>query len=162
MTLEGTLRRHAFVHGLPDRHIATLAALATEVTFAENEVILMDRQESQYFYLVTSGSVNIELHAPIFTVSVLAVGPGQAFGWSAILDHQDTVFQVRAREQTTALRLAGPALAQACRDDGELGVEILMRTLQVVAGRIQATEARFAEICGIRIKSAAKREHSWT
>jgi hypothetical protein len=58
------------------------------------------------------------------------------------------------------LRLSGPELAQACRNDGELGVEILLRTLQVVAGRIQATEARFAEICGVRIKSSVKKEHS--
>jgi CRP-like cAMP-binding protein len=156
MTQAAALRNHAFMQGLADKHIARLAALATEVTFEENEVILMDRQESQYFYLVVSGSVSIELHSPIFTVSVLAVGPGKAFGWSAVLDHQDTVFQVRAREHTRALRIAGPELTVACRDDGELGVEILLRTLQVAAGRIQATEARFAEICGVRIKASVK------
>jgi len=160
LTHEETLRNHAFMHGLAHRHTAKLAALATEVTFAENEVILVDRQQSRYFYLVTSGSVNIELHTPIFTVSVLAVGPGQAFGWSALLDHQDTVFQVRARERTTALRIAGPDLTQACRDDGELGVEMLLRTLQVAAGRIKATEAKFAEMCGVRIHSSAKSEYS--
>ena len=160
LTLEETLRNHDFVRGLADAHIAKLAALATEVTFAENEVILMDRRESQYFYLVTSGSVNVELHTPIFTVSVLAVGPGQAFGWSALLEHQDTVFQVRAREQTAALRIAGPDLTQACRNDGDLGVEIMLRTLRVAAGRIKATEARFAEICGVRIQSSVNKEHS--
>ena len=160
LTLQQTLRNHSFMQGLADRHVAKLASLATEVTFAENEVVLVDRQQSQYFYLVTSGSVSIELHAPIFSVSVLAVGPGQAFGWSALLEHQDAVFQVRAREQTAALRIAGPDLAEACRNDSELGVEILLRTLQVAAGRIKATEARFAEICGVRIKSSVKREHS--
>ncbi len=162
MTLQQTLQNHAFTQGLDDHHIAKLATLATPVTFAENEVILMDRCQSQYFYLITSGSVNVELHAPIFTVSVLAVGPGQAFGWSSLLDHQDTLFQVRAREQSTALRIAGPDLNEACRNDAQLGVEILMRTLKVAAGRIQATEARFAEICGVRIKSSAKKEHSFT
>ena len=156
LTQEDTLRNHAFTRGLADRHIAKLASLATEVTFAENEVILVDREHSQYFYLVTSGSVNVELHTPIFTVSVLAVGAGQAFGWSAVLDHQDTVFQVRAREPTAALRIAGPDLTEACRRDGELGVEILLRTLQVAAGRIQATEAKFAEMCGVRIKASGK------
>ena len=160
MTLSETLRNHAFMRGLGDRLIAKLALLATEAAFAENEVILMDRRQSQYFYLVTSGSVSIELHSPIFTVSVLAVGPGQAFGWSALLDHQDTVFQVRAREHTAALRIAGPDLSQACRDDCELGIEILMRTLQVAAGRIEATEAKFAEMCGVRKYSSAKNEHS--
>jgi len=159
LTLEETLRNHGFVRGLADRHIAKLAALATEITFAENEVILVDRQQSQYFYLVTSGSVNVELHSPIFTISVLAVGAGEAFGWSALLDHQDTVFQVRARERTAALRIAGRDLTEACRNDGELGVEILLRTLRVAAGRILATEARFAEMCGVRIKSSEKKEH---
>ena len=158
MTLEHTLHSHDFVRGMADRHIAKLASLASEVTFAENEVILMDRRQSQYFYLVTAGSVSIELHSPIFTVSVLTAGPGQAFGWSALLDHQDAVFQVRAREFTTAMRIDGSELALACHQDGELGVEILMRALQVAAGRIQATEARFAEICGVRIQSSHKEE----
>jgi CRP-like cAMP-binding protein len=156
LTQEETLRNHAFMHGLGDRHIAKLASIATEVAFEVDEVIVVDRQESRFFYLVTSGSVNIELHAPTFTVSVLALGPGQAFGWSALLDHQDTVFQVRAREHTAALRIAGPDLSQACRDDCELGIEILMRTLQVAAGRIEATEAKFAEMCGVRIKASVK------
>lgn len=158
MTLEETLRNHAFTHGLAGDHIARLAALCTEVTFAENEVILTQRQQSEDFYLVTSGSVNIELHAPTFTVAVLAVGPGQAFGWSALLNHRSTVFQVRARERTTALRLSGAGLAAACRCEPELGVEILLRTLQVVAGRIEATEARFAEMCGLRIGEQGTRK----
>jgi len=159
LELERSLRAHAFTRGLPNSHIAKLASLATEVSFHENEVVMMGHQHSQFFYLVNSGSVNIELHTPIFTVSVLAVGPGQAFGWSALLDHQDTLFQVRAREETNALRFAGMDLSELCRSDPALGVEILRRTLQVVAGRIEATEARFAEICGVRVKSH-KKEHS--
>jgi len=109
-----------------------LASLATPVTFEENEIILVDRQRSLNLYLVTSGSVNIELHAPTFTVTVLSVGPD---------------------ERTTALRIAGAGLAAACRRDAELGVEILLRTLQMAAGRIKATEAKFAEMCGVRIQA---------
>src|SRR5579871_467966 len=123
MTLPDTLRNHAFTAGLADPHIALLASLAVEVVFDEGHVILVNHQNSEHFYLVTSGSVVVELHTPTFTVSVLPLGPGQAFGWSALLDHQDTVFQVRARERTTALRFAGSDLAAACRLDPEMGVE---------------------------------------
>ena len=160
MTPEDVLRNHEFVHGLTDQQIARLASIATEVTFEENEVILVDRQESRYFYLITSGSVTVELHTPTVTVSVLALTRGNAFGWSALLEHQDTVFQVRARERTAALRIAGPDLTQACRDDGGLGVEILLRSLRVAAGRIQATEAKFAELCGVGRALSAKKEKS--
>lgn len=166
LTLHNVLRDHAFTSGLADRHVAILAALATPVSFAGDEVILTDHEHSRYLYLVTAGSVSIELHTPIFNVSVLAVGPGEAFGWSALLRHQDTLFQVRARERTAALRFAGEDLLEAGRLDSDLGVELLLRMLHVAAGRIRATEVRFAEMCGVRTPQRfttiqpAREEHS--
>ena len=144
------LQEHAFTRGLAEPHIARLASLAREVTFADDEVILVEGHRSRYFYLVLTGSVVVELHTPTFTISVQGLGTGQVFGWSALLDHQDTLFQVRARERTTALRLAGSGLAEICRSDTQLGAQILLRTLQVVAGRVRATESRLAEMCGVR------------
>ncbi|HUK19565.1 MAG TPA: cyclic nucleotide-binding domain-containing protein [Bryobacteraceae bacterium] len=121
------------------------------MAFEENEVILADGQRSNAFYLVTQGSVAVELRTPRYVVCVEAVASEGAFGWSALLDHQDTTFQVRAREHTTALRLDGPRLRALCRKDPALGVEILHRTLHLVAGRVRATEIRFAEMCGVRV-----------
>jgi CRP/FNR family transcriptional regulator, cyclic AMP receptor protein len=151
MTLEQAIRNHAFASGLTEVQIASLASMASRVTFQENEVILVSGQRSTSFYLVVEGSVAVELSSPRYVVCVQPVGPGQVFGWSALLDHQDTVFQVRARERTTALRLGGAALSAICQTDPQLGVELLRRTLQVVAGRVKATETRFAEMCGVRV-----------
>jgi CRP-like cAMP-binding protein len=145
------LSDHQFVAGLSEAQIASLSSLATEIAFAENEVILRDGQRSSSFYLVIAGSVAVELRTPHYVVCVEALGPGQVFGWSALLDHQDTLFQVRARERTTTLRLDGEALKRKCKMEPELGTEILHRTLQVVAGRVKATEIRFAEMCGVRV-----------
>jgi CRP/FNR family cyclic AMP-dependent transcriptional regulator len=144
------LRAHTFAHGLSESQVAGLAVLAANVTFAENEVILDAGQRSTFFYLLVEGSVAVELRTPRYAVCVQAVGPGQVFGWSALLDHRDTVFQVRSRERSTALRLDGAALTAAFQTDSQLGVEILRRTLQVVADRVKATELRFAEMCGIK------------
>ena len=149
-TLTQVLRAHAFTHGLSESQVAGLAALAAKVTFEENQVILETGERSTSFYLLVEGSVAVELRTPRYAVCVQALGPGQVFGWSALLDHQDTVFQVRARERTTALRVGGAALFAAFQADPELGVEILRRTLQVVAGRVKATELRFAEMCGVK------------
>jgi CRP/FNR family cyclic AMP-dependent transcriptional regulator len=145
------LRNHRFTQGLPEEQLQTLATLATEVTFEENELILVDGQRSTSFYLLTSGSVAVELRTGSFAVCVQALGPGQVFGWSALLNHQDTLFQVRAREKTTAMRLSGADLQAQCKTDTSLGTEILQRTLQVVAGRVKATEIRFAEMCGVKL-----------
>ena len=151
MTLEATLRRHKFTQGLNDSQIASLAALATEVAFADNEMILEDGQRSGAFYLVTEGSVAVELRTPRVVVCVAAVVADEAFGWSALLDQRDTAFQVRAREHTAALRLDGHELRALCRRDPVLGVEILHRVLHLVAGRGRSTEIRFAEMCGVKV-----------
>ena len=139
------------MRGLSKAQLSALAALAREVCFEENQVILEDGQASSSFYLLVSGSVAIELRTPSYAVCVQPLGPGQVFGWSALLDHQDSLFRVRAREHTTALRFDGRELKSLCHSDPSLGAELLQRILQVVAGRVRATEIRFAEMCGVRI-----------
>ena len=151
MTLNQILRNHSFTRGLGGAQIATLAALASDVTFEENEVVLVDGERSRSFFLILTGSVSVELRTASYAVLVQALGPGQVFGWSALLDDHDTLFQVRARERTTALRLDGADLKAACHQDTLLGTEILQRALAVVAGRVRATEIRFAEMCGVRV-----------
>jgi CRP/FNR family cyclic AMP-dependent transcriptional regulator len=151
LDIKRTLGEHAFMQGLAGSHIESLAPLASEVVFEENELVLVDGRRSSDFYLVTSGSVAVELRTPRYVVCVESLGCGQVFGWSALLNDQDTLFQVRARERTTALCLNGAALRSKCRAEPALGTEILQRTLQVVAGRVKATEIRFAEMCGIRV-----------
>jgi CRP-like cAMP-binding protein len=151
MTLEKTLVEHAFSRGLTGPQVVSLLEVAGEVTFNEDQVILVHGQRSDFFYLLTEGSVVVELRAPSFSVCVQELGPGDVFGWSALLDQQDTLFHVRARERTTALRLPGEKLRAICRDDAQLGAELLTRVLRVVAGRVKATEVRFAEMCGVRV-----------
>jgi CRP-like cAMP-binding protein len=151
MTLDQILHDHAFTRGLGDAQLATLTLMASEVTFEENDVVLVDGERSRNFFLVLAGSVSVELRTATYAVEVQALGPGQVFGWSALLDDHDTLFQVRAREHTTALRLDGADLKAACHRDTLLGTEILGRALAVVAGRVRATEIRFAEMCGVRV-----------
>ena len=151
MTQQQILRDHAFTNGLTGEQTDALAALGFEVSFETDEVILADGQHSRYFYLITSGSVAVELRTPTFVVCVQALGPGKVFGWGALLENHNTLFQVRAREVTTALCLDCVALKPAFEADPVLRAEVLQRALQVVAGRVRATELRFAEMCGIRV-----------
>jgi CRP/FNR family transcriptional regulator, cyclic AMP receptor protein len=142
---------HAFLAGLTQEQLARLEPLAQQVDFSENEVVLEAGKRSTYFYLVVEGSVAVELRTPNFSVCVEGVGPGHAFGWSALLSGADAMFQVRARENTLAMRFQGDRLAALCAAEPELGAEIYRRTLAVVAGRVKATELRFAEMCGVRV-----------
>jgi CRP-like cAMP-binding protein len=151
MPQKQVLRNHPFTQGLGEAQIERLAGIATRVAFEEGQVILADGVRSTSFFLVLTGSVVVELRAPQYVVAVQALGPGNVFGWSALLEDQDTLFQVRAREHTTALQLDGASLKASCISDPTLGTEFFHRILRVVAGRVKATEVRFAEMCGIRV-----------
>ena len=139
-----------FLAGLTDAQRSAILSLGEVVEIPEGEVVLSSGERSMYCYLVKSGSVTVALATPRVAVNVQVVGPGEAFGWSALLRAQDSRFQVRARELTTAIRIPGTALANCCRTNPELGVELLLRFLAVVAERVSATEMVFAEWCGIR------------
>src|SRR5580658_4107104 len=147
MTHSEILKAHSFTSGLTESHVAKLAEFAHEVNFREDEIILVAGQQSKHFYLLLEGSVCIEVGARSYVVWVQILNPGDAFGWSALLDHHDTLFQVRAREASRALCLDGERLSAALHSDSELAAEILRRTLTLVAGRVQATEARLGEMC---------------
>lgn len=155
MTLTHAVKEHNFLSGLSGPQAEKLMSLAEEVHFAENELILTEREQSRYFYLLLEGTVSIEVSTRAFTVCIQALGPGEAFGWSALLEHHDTLFQVRAREECRALRIEANDLAAALKADPELGTEVLRRALNLAAERIKATEQRLAELCGVPLLKRA-------
>lgn len=143
------LRRQPFTRGLAEEQLAKLLSLTSEVSFAEDQVIFPAGRPSGHLYLVLSGCVCVEVRTLVYAVSVQLVGPGEAFGWSSLLAHHDTVFQVRALGPTTTLCFDAPQLQAACLEDPKFGFELVRRVLELVAGRVDAIEARLAEFCGI-------------
>ncbi|MFB3829564.1 MAG: cyclic nucleotide-binding domain-containing protein [Bryobacteraceae bacterium] len=153
--LSTELKTHSFLAGMPDSHLAKLVSLARKVEFSENEQILRAGDRSRYFYLLLSGSVCVEVTARAYTVEIQALGPGEAFGWSSLLEHHDTLFHVRARERSTALSFESGALCAVLQQDTALAADLYRRTLRLVAGRVQASEARLGEMCGVRMPPGA-------
>ena len=76
MPLEQVLRDHAFTQGLTEAQIQVLAGVARPVMFDENELILVDGQRSRSFYLLSSGSVVVELRTEQYVIAVQSLGPG--------------------------------------------------------------------------------------
>jgi uncharacterized protein (TIGR02284 family) len=155
VTLAKAVQGHPFLAGFRDEDLATVTSLAEPLAFCEDEIVLKAGERSQYIYLLLSGSVSVELPHRHYTVNIQALGSGDAFGWSALLPHQDTLFQVRTRERCAALRLDGGRLSAALRNDPKFAADMLWRTLVLVVGRMQATETRLGEMCGVRVKTNA-------
>jgi len=146
--LAETLRRHPFTKDIPEPLLKKLAALSHEVRFDEDEIVFRAGERSAYFGLLVCGSVCVELRTDFYGMTIENLSAGEAFGWSSLLAAHHTVFQVRAREPSTALYLDGPGLNDACLKDARLAAEMYRRLAEVMAKRVRATEVRLAEFCG--------------
>ena len=149
MTLERALQGNDFGYGLDESQLGKLISLGREVRFEENDLILIAGERAKAFFVLLTGSAWVEVAADFCSVRIQAVSPGDVFGWSSLLDCHDTLFQVRARERSSALCFDGPAVSALCRDHPELGVKLLQRVLQTVAGRIHGLESSLALFCGL-------------
>jgi len=154
MALVQMLKSHPFTEGMSDAVLKKLAALSRLVSFEEDEIVFRAGERSRYFCLLLCGSACVELRTPYYAVSIQTLGPGDAFGWSSLLDEHHTVFQVRARETSSALLLDGKKLSEVCEKDSKLAAEVYRRLAQIVAKRVKATELRLAEFCGSANKAA--------
>ena len=148
MPLVEVLRAHPFSEGMPETLVKKLASLARPVEFDEDEIVFRSGERSMNFCLLICGSAAVEIRTPYYGFCVETLGPGDAFGWSRLLDDHHTVFQVRAREPISAVFLDGKKLTEACRKDPKLGAEVYYRLARIVAKRVRATEDRLAEFCG--------------
>ena len=148
MPLVQALKGHPFMQGMPLALVKKLATMARHIEFEEDEIVFRAGERSMTFGLLLCGSACVEIRTPYYAICVETLGPGDAFGWSSLLDTEHhTVFQVRAREMSSAVVLDGQKLTEACLADPKLGSEVYRRLAQIVAKRVKATELRLAEFC---------------
>lgn len=155
--LAAALRSHPFTKHLPEASLSQLASVATKVEFREDEIIIRAGERPRHVYLLLSGSVCVEISASVYAVRIQALGPGDVFGWAALVDHYRAVFQVRARQPTTAVCLDGPRLLEASCAEPRVGLDIFRRLLSVAAQRVAASEIRLAEFYGVAGSASANR-----
>jgi CRP-like cAMP-binding protein len=142
------LRNHPFTRDLTDAQVTDLASIARVVDFCDGEFVLRAGEPATSLYLIVSGGATVDLSLTACTAAVQCLGSGDIFGWSSILGDAESLFQVRAGNALTVVRLDGGELLKLCRADSQLGVNLLHRLVRVVAGRVRATEDRFARLVG--------------
>ena len=140
------LQDHPFTKGLWPDHVARLAAMASEVTFAPGELIFQEGDHSSLFYLLISGNVALEVMPAGRPVRVSTLVAGEVLGWSSITGDNGKQFQARALEDVHAIAFDGARLRHACEQDYALGFFFLRAILQVMAERLHSIRAQLLDI----------------
>lgn len=141
------LARHAFLQGMSDAHLASLAGCARQTTFAPGQFLCREEEPANTFFLIQSGRIAIEIHAPKRgTIRVQTIGPGEVVGWSWVIPPHQWQFDARVVDEVQALALDADCLRGKCMQDHELGYHLLQRLVAVIAQRLSATRLQLLDV----------------
>ena len=118
----------------------------SQCSVGAGEIIAREREPASYIYLITSGTVAIEIHsrATHRNIPLTTLHEGDVAGWSWLFPPYYWQFGARALEATDAIFIYGTPLREECESDHELGYELIKRASAVMLERLQATRRRLA------------------
>jgi len=147
--LERILTEHPFLEGLKTDHIKLLVGCASNVIFKAGEYIFREGEDAEKFYFVRHGKVVIETYVPQKEpILIRTRHEGETLGWSWLVPPYKWHFDARAVELTRAIALDGKCLREKCREDHDLGYEVMKRFVMIIAERLEATRLQLMDVYG--------------
>jgi CRP/FNR family cyclic AMP-dependent transcriptional regulator len=146
MRILDTFASHAFLHGLSNHHLMTLASGVRPFQAKAGELLGRQGAAANAFYLIQAGHVEIKSRdSRGERRTVLTVGPGEIVGWSWLLPPHRWQFDCQAQDQVEGLAFDAEWLRDQCERNHELGYHLLKHLLAVVAGRLAASRVAAGE-----------------
>src|SRR5512135_1776921 len=132
-SLAPILSEHPVLQGLKPEYIDLIVGCASNVRFTPGEFIFRAGQEANYFYIVRSGRVSVEMFAPQRgAITIETVGDGDLLGWSWAVAPFEWHFDARALNLTRAIAIDARCLRAKCDADPALGYELLKRFSEIM------------------------------
>ena len=149
-TFEQILANQAFFKGMNETYLLMLADHASFVSYKTGQFVFNQNEEADTFYLITEGKIALE----VITVSqgplvIQTLGPNELLGWSWLFPPYRWHFDAIASVDSKAIAFDGKWLRQKCKEDPELGHELMQRIAQVLVQRLQATRLQLLDVYGI-------------
>ena len=143
------LQSMEFTQDLEPKQLDTLASIATYVTFSEGATIFREGDDSELVYVIQEGEVSLLTQVPGHNkVTILTIGPGQFLGWSSLFPPKKKTAGAQTNSPTRAIAINAQYLLDACKDDHDIGYEVMWRIAQVVSERLSASRDQLLDMFG--------------
>jgi len=131
--------------GLTEQQLQLLTPFARQENVAPGTVFSREGQRAQFLYLVEQGRVALELavsrpdggHTRPTVLAIL--GPGQALGWSALVEPFILTASARALDPCRLVALEAAPLREALSRYPDVGYLLLSNLSKVLAERLAQT-----------------------
>ncbi len=145
---------HPFFRDLRKSHLKVIAGCAMQTKFSPGDLIFRQGDLASRFYLIESGSVDLEIDLPgEGIIRIQSLGLGDALGWSWLFPPHVWRFSARATAPTRAIFFYGTWLRELGDTNTKLGGELFKRMAQVVVRRLQATQLQLLEATRMNLRA---------
>jgi CRP-like cAMP-binding protein len=143
------LQHHEFFRGLDSEAVEFIAGCGANVVFSADEYLFREGESADYFFLVRTGRVALEVYGAERGPMMLdTVGEGGIVGASWLFPPYRWEFDARATSPVHAVRLDAVCLRDKCDRDPSLGYELMKRLAQVWRTRMQSARMRLLDLYG--------------
>lgn len=122
-----------------------LAMCTRRINFATDEIIYYAGELGKGLYIIQEGQVTIEMDlGDEGIVPLYALGPGELFGWSSLIQGRRKKARARASQPTWVLFLDIEQVRQFTRYDYKLNDALMNCVIGVIAERMYLTREKLA------------------
>ena len=139
------LRGSELFHDLETGHLEQVAGMCRDFSGQAGTVIFREGEHASDLYVLGEGRVALELDIvvapgrPPVPTTVDLIGPGDCFGWSALVEPNRYTASARCINPSRGVAIPGDALLQVMTRTPALGHEVMRRLAQVVSNRLDLT-----------------------
>jgi CRP-like cAMP-binding protein len=148
-TIDTLLQDVPIFQGMSPEAIELLSGCASNVRFADGEMLFREGDEANVFYVVRHGRVALDTFVPTRgPVTIETIDPGEVIGWSWLFAPYRWHFDAKALGVVRATVFDAACLREKCERDPAFGYDLIRRFTQVLIERLQWTRLRLLDLYG--------------
>ena len=150
------LREARFLHDIDNAHLLKIADVTRMRDVESGQILFREGEVPQDVFLVLSGSVALDINTPGGgSRRIMAVGPGEILGWSALLEQTQMTATATTMCQVKVAQINTGQLLTICKRNPRFGYELLRRTSLALAARLSATRLQLLDTFGSQMPPGA-------
>ena len=148
-TIETLIHDVPIFQGMSQEALELVAGCATNVRFADGEMLFREGDDADVFYVIRHGRVALDMYVPARgPVTIETVDPGEVIGWSWLFPPYRWHFDAKALGLVRATVFDAACLREKCEQDPAFGYDLMGRFAQVMIERLQWTRLRLLDVYG--------------
>tara|TARA_B100001750_G_C15381531_1_gene532691 strand:- start:157 stop:747 length:591 start_codon:yes stop_codon:yes gene_type:complete len=134
------LKRIQIFDGLSNRELRNFARISYQRTYAENETIVIEGQDSAGMYVILDGTVKVTRKVEDgTTITLKTLEDGTFFGDVGLLDNAPRTATVTAIRSSRIIGFFRPELLTLIESDPKLASKVIFVLAKVLASRLRFT-----------------------